>query len=75
MRVIVPMVQVRVMRMAMHQRTMLVPMGVRFAGRDAGGVLVLVMLVVAVTMLVRQHRMRMLVIVPFGQVQPQSQAH
>ncbi len=48
------MVQVRIVRMGMAQSRMPVAMGVRFAGRIARPVNVLMVRVVAVRMLVRQ---------------------
>ena len=59
-------VQIGIVRVPVHQRRVAVPVGVRLAGRRAGSVGMLVVLVVAVAMLVLQRLMDMLVVVPLG---------
>ena len=66
----VAMMQVGVMRVAMDQRRVAMPMAVRFRGVDAGGVHVLVMGVVPMAVLMLQRVVGMLMLVPFGQMQP-----
>ena len=71
----VPVVQVRVMRVPVHQPRVPVPVRMRFARRRIFAMLVLVVFVVAVTVLVLQLLMHMLVLMPLRQVQPEAKAH
>ncbi len=60
--------QVRVMRVLVPHWLVLMPVRVRFG--YGAVVVVLVMIVVDVTVLVFQRVMKMLVLVPFGKVEP-----
>ena len=63
-----PVMKVRVMRVAMFQPRVAMPVSMRFARRIGGRVLVLVVLVVVVEMFVLQRLMNMQVFVSFGDV-------
>ena len=69
------MVQVRVMRMPMHQALVSVEVAVRLADRSIGPVAVLVVFIVHVPMLMLHRLMHMLVFVPFRQMKPKSDPH
>lgn len=69
----VPVMQIRVMGMPMPHR--LVAMPVRMRLRYGGRMDVLVMLIVHMAVLVLQCAMRMFVLVPFGQMQPEPETH
>ncbi len=71
----VPVVQVRIMDVAVDQRLMTMGVGVRLVRRIAGSVAVLMVRVVHMTVLVRERLMDMAVSVPFGQVNPQAESH
>jgi hypothetical protein len=73
--VIVAVMQVRVVRMSMGQRRMPVPMAVRLAGRVVRPMHVLMMRIVMVEVLVLRCRVRVLVLVTFGQVKPHARRH
>jgi hypothetical protein len=62
--------QVRVVRVPVHERGVPVPVGVRLAGRIGGRVLVLVMFVVTMPMLVLYWFMNVFMLMPLGQMQP-----
>ena len=64
----VPVMQVRVVRMGMTQWRMAMPMRMRFADRPV--MRVPVMPVVAMTVLVFERLVRMLVLMPFGEMHP-----
>jgi hypothetical protein len=64
------MMQVGIMGMAMHQRRVPVRVGVRFARRRIGSVLLLVMLVMAMSMLMLHPFVGVLVLVSLGDMQP-----
>ena len=68
--VLVPVVNVRVMRVRMHNRLVPMPVCVRFAGGIPHGVRVPVVLVVDVQVLVLQRLVNVLVFVALGHVQP-----
>jgi hypothetical protein len=70
-----PMMEVRVMGMAVDEPRVRVPTRVRLAGGILAAMLVPMMVVVAVPVFVFEGLMRMFVIVPFGQVQPESRPH
>ena len=63
------------MDVGMDRRLVPMPMAVRFAQGIIGAVRMLVVLVVDVQMFVLKQRVRMLVFVPFTQVQPDSDGH
>ena len=71
----VPVMDVWVVRVRMRHRLMLVGMRVWLAGIDAGGVLVLMVLVVDVRMSMGEPIMVVLVQVPLAEVQPHSSQH
>ena len=73
----VPVLVVDVRGVRMRVREWRVPMsvGVRFAGRISGGVLVLVVLVVDVQMLVPHRLVGVRVLVVLGEVQPHADGH
>ena len=64
----VPVMQVGVMRMGVAHRRVAVPVRLRFADRPV--MRVPVMRVVAITVLVFERLVRMLVLVPFGEMHP-----
>ena len=72
MAVSMPMMEVRVVRMAVHQANVPVPMSVWFTGRIAGTMHVLVMLVVTMPMFMLHRFVNVLTIMPFGQMQPEA---
>ncbi len=65
-----PVMQVRVVRMPVHQAGVPVSMGVRLAGRHIRPVIMLVMLIVSMTMFMFHRLVAMFVVMPFGQMQP-----
>ena len=71
----VPVVQIGVVRMPMHQARMAMPVGMRLAEWVGRFVLVLVVRIVAMAVLVLHRFMHMLVLVLFGQVQPDAERH
>lgn len=70
-----PMVQVRVVRMAVDQRCMPMLMGMRLAGRFRSVVSVLVMLVVTVAVLVLDRLVAMLMVMSLREMKPQPEGH
>ena len=70
-----PMMQVRVVRVPMHQALVAVPMAVRLARWIGFSMRVSVVLVVDVAMVVLQRPVNMLVLVPLGQMQPETNGH
>ena len=68
-RMIVPMMDVRIVRMRMRQRLVAVPVDVGFARRHTGRMRVLVMRVVPMRVAVLEHDVRVHVLVPLAQVQ------
>jgi hypothetical protein len=68
-----PMMRIWIVNMSMPHRRVAMPVGVRLRDRSLVGMLVV--LIVNVAMLVVQRLMRVLVVMPFGQVQPQTDAH
>lgn len=72
---LVLMVDVGVMRVSVGQRLVLMPVGVRLAGRIVGAVLVLVVLVVDVPVVVRHPLMRVKMFVPLREVTVDANAH
>jgi hypothetical protein len=70
-----PMMQIGIVRVPVHQADVPVPMRMRLAGRIGQAVLVLVMLVVMMPVLVPHWFMVMFVLVPLGQVQPEAETH
>lgn len=72
---LVPMVNVRIVRMGMFESFVPMRMRVRFAARIVRRMLVLVMGVVRVFVLVSHWLVNMHVFMRFGQMQPDSQSH
>ena len=70
MRVAMPMVEIGIMGMAVGERRMSVPVGMRLAGRRIRAVLMLMVIVMPMPMLVFHGAMLMLVVVALGQMQP-----
>ena len=68
-------VHVRRVRMRVPQSAVLVEMRVRFAGRIRRAVRVLMMLVTDVRMRMGEQRVDMLMLVTFGEVQPDAGRH
>ena len=71
----VAVMRVRIVRMRVGQRLVPVRMAVPRAGRDRHRVLVLVVRVMGVPVRVFERRMRVRVLVPLGQVQPDAERH
>jgi hypothetical protein len=67
--------QIGIMRVLVPHRLVAVGMGVRLSWRIVRGVRVAVMLVMGVTMLVRQRLVDVIVLVPLGKVQIETDAH
>ena len=67
--VFVSMVHVRIMRVAVCESLVTVPMAVRFSRRIVRAMCVPVMRVMVMQMLVLHHRVHVFVLVAFGQVQ------
>ncbi len=67
--------QVRIVRMAVHEPFVSMPVGMRFAGRSVRRVLMLMMGIVHVPMLVFHCLVHVFVIVHFDQVQIQADPH
>src|SRR5437764_14198732 len=70
-----PVVDVRVVRVAVPQRLVAVRVAVRLAGRVVGAVFVPVVFVVDVPVVVFQRLVLVFVLVPLGQVQPHPETH
>lgn len=70
-----PVVDVRKVRVAMHQRIVHMRMGVRFLAVPREIMRVLVMFVVAMAMIMRQRFMRVLVSMTLADVQPNAHRH
>jgi hypothetical protein len=68
MPVIVPMVQIRIMRMPVHKPSVPVEMCVRFANRIGAHMLVLVVLIVVMPVLMLQRLVEMFMLVPLGKM-------
>ena len=73
--VTVPVVQVWIVRVLVPHRHVMMPMGVRLARRIGGTVGVLMMLVMDVAMLMVERLVHVHVLVPFGKVQIDAEAH
>ena len=71
----VPMMNVRVMRMDMHQRLMTVWMRVRLSRWITRSVQVPMMLVVQMKMFVLEHLVNVFVLVTLHQMQPHAERH
>lgn len=71
----VPVVQVRVMSVAMNHRCVPMPVAVRLTRRDVRRMLMLVMAVMDMAMLMLERLVHMLMPVRFGQVQPNPDRH
>lgn len=69
----VAMVQIGVVRVLVAHRFVLMPVRVRLG--HGAIVVMLVVLVVNMTVLMRHRFVKMLVIVPFGEMEPESQSH
>ena len=72
---LVPVVQVRVVRVRVCKMLVTMPVGVRLARRVIRSVCVLVVLVVGVQMFVLHRFVMVLVLVTLGQVEPDAKAH
>ena len=70
-----PMMEVRVVRMPVHQANVPVPMSVWFTGRIAGTMRVLMMLVVTMSVFMLHRLVNVLMLMTFGQMQPEAEAH
>jgi hypothetical protein len=70
-----PMMEVRVVRMPVHDADVPMPMSMRFAGRVAGAMRVLMMLVVTMPVFMLHRLVNVLVLVSFRQMQPQPEPH
>ena len=70
-----PMMEVRVVRMPVHQANVPVPMRVWFTGRIARTMRVLMMLVVTMPVFMLHRLVNVLVLVSFRQMQPQPEPH
>lgn len=71
----VPVVEIRKVRMSMHQRLMVMYMQMRFSTVPREIMFVLVMQVMCVSVRMCRRFVRMLVIMTLGQMQPDSDAH
>jgi hypothetical protein len=71
----VPVVDLRVVRVLVHERFVDVPVCVRLRGLRTGLRLVPVVLVVDVRVAVRQRLARVFVLVPLAQVEPRPGSH
>ena len=69
------MMEVRVVRMPVHQAGVTVPMSVRFAGRIAGAMCVLMMLIGTMPVFMLHRLVNVFVLVPLSQMQPKAEAH
>ena len=70
-----PMMEIGIVRMPVHYRFMPVPVIVRLARRIVRPVHMMMVLVMRMTMLMFHRSVRMLVLVTFGQMQPQANRH
>ena len=70
-----PVMQIGVVGMPMHQFDVPVPMSMRLSGGIALGVLVLVMGIVTMPVLVFHRLVEVFMLVLFGQMQPKTQPH
>jgi len=75
MPVAVPMMQVRVVGMPVHQWCMAMPMRVRLAGRVGRRMIVLMMSIVAMVMLVFHSFVNVVMLMSLCQMQPETDAH
>ena len=73
--VVMPVMNVRHMRVTMNHRQMSVPMSMRFSGRISRQVLMLMVCVVQVRVLVFQDLMQMKVFMMLDQMHPHSKNH
>jgi len=71
----VTMVKVRIVRMAVGERSVAMPVGMGFARRVFGPVVVLVVFVVLMGVIVLEPFVSVLVAVVFGDVQPHAHGH
>ena len=70
-----PMMKIGVVRVAMYHVNVPVPVSMWFPGRVGHGMLMLVMNIVTMPMLMIERLVKMFVLVPFSQVQPQANTH
>ena len=70
-----PMMEVRIVGMPVHQANVPVPMSVWLIGRIGRTMLVLMMLVVTMPVFMLHRLVNVLVLVPLGQMQPEAEAH
>ena len=70
-----PVVNVRIMRMAVPHDWVLVPVGMPVLAAPAWFMRMLVVFIVAVLVLMRQRRVKVFMRMVFGQVQPHAQRH
>jgi len=71
----VPMVQVGIMRMAVHKRRVPMPMCVRLAGWIAQDMFMLMVRIVPMPVLVLHRFVCMLMLVLLGQMHPETESH
>ncbi len=70
-----PMMEVRVVRMPVHQSDVAMPMSVRFTGWITGAMRMLMMLVVTMPVFMLHRLVNVFVLVPLSQMQPEAEAH
>ena len=70
-----PMMEVRAVRMPVHQADVVMPMSVRFIGWITGAMRMLMMLVVTVPVFMLHRFVNVFVLVPLSQMQPEAEAH
>ena len=70
-----PVMEIGIVRVPVHQRLMPVPMAVRLALRVAGQMRVLMVRVVSVPVFMLEGFMRMFMLVAFREMQPQTKCH
>ena len=73
--VAVSMVQIRVVRMPVHQWCMTMPVRMRLAGRVGRRMIVLMVRIVTMAMLVLHRFMNVVMLVLLGQMKPEPEAH
>jgi len=70
-----PMMQVWIVRVLMAHRLMSMPMRMRFSRCIVGAMSMLMVFIMRVLVFVLHSLMLVLVLVPFGQMQPQADSH
>ena len=74
-RVAMPMMEIGIMTMPMHEWLMLMPMAVRFPWRGVHAVRVPMVLIVGMPVLVLHVLVRVLMVMTFREMQPQPDSH